>query len=118
MGESGELCGCAAHPAGDVFESSAAMRGVGVDDRKGEREAGDAAPGLIEAASVDALPLRRAWGVVRDDHVDDAIVQAAPEGLLIFSAADWWGALQQSCTVGDIFGGEVQIVWAGLDCYG
>ena len=52
MAEAGEGGGCAAHPAGDVVEGEAAMGALGVDDGERDGEAGDAAPGEVEAAGV------------------------------------------------------------------
>ena len=53
--------------------------------------------------------------MVGDDHVDDAIAEGLPEGLLVGVVADGWGALEEGCSVRDVFGGEVEVMGAGFD---
>ena len=99
------------------MSSSVKPRAGGVRPHDGQRdgEAGDAAPGEIEAAFVEALHLGRAGRVVGDDHVDDAFAQTLPERFAVGAAADGRRALEQRRAVGNLFRGKVQIVRAGLD---
>ena len=113
----GESCGGFRHPAGDVAERKSAFCSFGVHHWKRDRKAGYAAPGGLEISFGEAFHLRRAWRMIRDHEADYAIGEGLPELLAIFAAADRRGALKERCFIGDFFGGEMQIVRAGLDRY-
>ena len=57
----------------------------------------------------------RAWGVVGGDKVDEAFAQRLPELVAIFGVTDGRGAFVEGAAVGDVFGGEVEVVRAGFD---
>ncbi len=82
---------------------------------RADGKSGDAAPGLLEVSGIEPFHLWWARGVVAGDQVDDAGEQAFPQAVLVDFAANWRGALEERCAVGNIFGGEVQVVGAGLD---
>ena len=64
---------------------------------------------------VQELELGRRGRVIRADRVDQALAQALPEPLAVRSLADRRRALEPRVAVGDLLGGERQVVRAGLD---
>ena len=53
--------------------------------------------------------------MVGDDEVDGAVAEGLPEGFAVGAAADGRRALEEGGAVGDVFGGEVEVVGAGFD---
>ena len=60
------------------------------------------------------LQVERRRRVVGDDHVDGAVAQALPQQLAVAALADRRAALELGRAVGDLLGGEGQVVRAGL----
>ncbi|HEX5595313.1 MAG TPA: hypothetical protein VFX61_04700, partial [Micromonosporaceae bacterium] len=81
---------------------------------EGQLQRGDAAPGGPEVAAVQRLEVHGRRGVVGDHDVEDAVPQAAPERLPVGRLADRRAALERGGAVGDLLGGERQVVRAGL----
>src|SRR4029077_3520355 len=111
VAESGEMRRLLCHPACDVGEREAAPRSLGPNERQRHREAGDAAPGRLKCTQ---LHVGRTWRMICDDHVEDAVAQGLPELLAIRAGADWGGALELRGSIGDVFSGKMQVVWAGF----
>jgi hypothetical protein len=52
--------------------------------------------------------------MIADDHVEDAVAEGLPELLAIRAGADGGRTLELRGSIGDLFGGEMQVVWAGF----
>src|ERR1700677_4097754 len=117
-GEASETSGFCGHPVRDAlhncFKGNIAAVQHGVHHGKREAEAGDAAPGLIEAAFFAMLHRWRAGGVVGGDHVDDALFQRGPQGIAVGPVTQGWCTLEFCCTVGNVFGCEPEVLHAGF----
>src|SRR5215469_12773390 len=77
-----------AHPSDEMIQRVATPCTLSVHDGESERETGDASPGEVEAASVGALHLGWAGGVVGNDHIDIARSQRLPESFAVRMASD------------------------------
>src|SRR5262249_37405552 len=75
-----------------------------------ELERSDAAPGAEKVSRLQAF--RRGWRrrMVRGDEIDRAGRERVPELLAIGPRSNWRGALEGGGAVGDLLGGEEQIV--------
>src|SRR5579884_3424032 len=60
-----------AHPAGDVFESEAAVASSSPNRRKCDGQRGDAAPGSVEVASIQLLQVGRARRMIGRDQIEN-----------------------------------------------
>ena len=67
--------------------------------------------------SLKPLHCRRTRRVISDHDIDGAISEALPQSLAIFAAANRRRTLVQRRSIGNRFGGQMQIVWTRLDAH-
>ena len=103
-----------AHPPGQVGDREAALPRAGPHRGQGELQRGDPAPGAAEVSGLDLLQIGRAGRVVGRDQVEDSLAEGLPEPFPVLRRADRRSALEGDAAVGDLAGGERQIVGAGL----
>ena len=114
-GEADELSGVQGHPARQVGEREPALARRRPDGRQRQLERRDAAPRSKDVARVQVLELRRSGRVVRADRVDQTFTQALPQPFAILTLSDRRRALEARVAVGDLFGGEREVMGTGLD---
>jgi len=105
---------------GEVVEGVSSSRGVvvlgdGPGDGEGELERRDAAPGFGEIAGFEVLEVWGAGGVVGGDHVDVVFLEGLPEGGAGVRGTNGWRTFEVGGAIGDLLGGEVEVVGAGFD---
>ena len=104
-----------AQPLGEALEREAARQRAGPDHWQRELDRRDAAPGAREVAVGRGFQCWRHGRVIARHQIDGAVGERVPQRFSIGASANRRRALVARVAVGDVLGGEVQVVRAGLD---
>jgi hypothetical protein len=116
-GESGQTGGARAKPRGQPLGRVSPCPSSGPDRGKPKLERRDAAPGSEEIAILPELHRRWRRGMVAHNRVQPVTRQRLPQVLAVPRLSDRRGALELRGAVGNLFGGEAEVVRAGLRCH-
>ena len=113
---SGRRARLGARPSGERCRTSETpTTALRPDNRQSKLQRRDAAPGRAEVAGDKLLHLRRTRRMVRDNHVERAVGETAPEPIAIGCFPNRRADLRDGSAVGDLFRAKCQIVRARLD---
>ncbi len=109
-----EIGRAGAHPAGQLGQVVTAAAGLGPHRGEAELHRGDPAPRLREVARIECLTRRRGRRMVGHHPGEQTLGKPLPQRVPVALPADGRRALVQGRSVGNLVGGERQIVRAGL----
>src|SRR5579864_2848101 len=110
----GQASGALCHPVHEIKQRESSSTGLSPHQRQRDGETGNPAPGGSEITLVQPLHRWRAGRMVGDHHVDRSLPKALPQSLAILMAANGRCTFVQRRSIGNRFGGEMQVMRTGL----